>query len=145
MMDCSRFWVSPVITLSMLCYYLLTCGALSVLCYYLLTCGVSPENQQEFLLIVGVPVYTTSCFFLAAFKILSLSLPFLMFWFIVFNYLALSLLPGPECFLPQVVGVCVHNFVTYFFCPLLSPPSGAPVAWVLFCLVWSHRSPYRHF
>ena len=92
MMDCSRFWVSPVITLSMLCYYLLTCGtlsvlcyylltcgALSVLCYYLLTCGVSPENQQEFLLIVGVPVYTTSCFFLAAFKILSLSLPFLMF------------------------------------------------------------------
>ena len=116
MIECSWLWVFPVVTLSMLCYSLLTCR-------------ISPGKSGDGL--VGVPVYTTSCFSLAAFKILSLSLPFLMFWFIVFILLGtffaswIWMVSSPGC----------GSLRSPFFLPPFSLLLLGPIMWMLLCLM----------
>lgn len=95
------------------------------MCRSLLTWNASTEKSADILM--GVPLYVTSSFFLSAFDILSFSLNFNilfvmclgvdLFEFILFRTLCSSWIW--MCFLSQVSVVCNHYFFKYLFCPFL--------------------------
>ena len=73
---------------------------------FLLACKVSAEKSADSLM--GVLLCVTSCFILAAFRMLSLSLPFTLLIFMCLDvvslgssYAELSGIPGPGCVFPS--------------------------------------------
>lgn len=77
-------------------------------------------------------------FFLAAFKIFSLSLIFNNLTGIIRVCLAwssLSFLVVCNCVLHQVSEACGYNFFKYFFFPLFSFPTGIPIMDVFVCKI----------
>lgn len=88
---------------SFVCFIFLS--TLNISWYTLLECKASTEKSPESLM--GVPLYIASCFSLASFKSLSLSLTFEILIMSCFGYLwvhfylELSILPGYGCVFPS--------------------------------------------
>ena len=95
----------------------------NISCYSLLDWGVSIDKSAANL--IGVPLYVTSCFSLAAFRILSLSLNFAilivmcfgvgLFWFLLIGTLSASW----TCSSHQIREVSHHYFFKQVFYSLL--------------------------
>ena len=94
-------------------------SALKISCSFLLACKVLAEKSANRL--IGVPVYVTSCFSLAAFKILSLIFDFLIilcFGVVLLRFLfsgTLGFLNLDVLFLLHVGKVFSHYVFVFFF------------------------------
>ena len=104
----------------------------------ILACKVSAEKSVDSFM--RIPLYVTSCFSLAVFKILSLTFDILITMCLCMDLFGNSL--GFQnlqfCLFSQVKEVFSHCFFKLNFLLLFSP-SGTPIIWMLFCLKSFHR------
>ena len=119
---------------------------LNITCHSLLACSVSDEKSPDHLKIA--PLYITSCFSLAVFKILFLSLIFaiLITMYPSVDFLGSSclglcvLLDLDICFLSHIRKFSAIIYSNKFFAPFsLSSPSGSPIMGMLVCLMLFQR------
>ena len=121
-------------------------STLNISCHSLLACRVSIEKSVDNLM--GFPLYVTFCFFLAAFRILSLSLTFAIFMmclgvglfgFNLFGALCASYILKSVSFRFGKFPVIISSNI--FSIPLsFSTPSGIPIMLRLAHFILSHRS-----
>ena len=120
---------------------------LNISCHSLLACRVSAEKSADSLM--GVPLYVTSCFSLAVFNILSLSLIFailitclsvILFGLILFGTLCSSW-TWMSVSSPRLGKTSAIMSSSMFSVPFsLSSPSGTRIMQMLVCLILSQKS-----
>ena len=138
---------------SSLGYRFLPFSTLNISCSSLLACRVSAERSA--IKHIGLSLYVTCCFSLAAFNIIYLCLVFVsfismclgmfLFGFILYGTLCASWTWSAISF--SVLGKfsAIISSKTFSYPFFFSSSSGTPIIWMMVHLIWSQRSLFSFF